>query len=324
MRKNQMAKFEKIFWATIAGVAGIAIVLYFIQYSQPKPELKPTIIDFNQIFKDNSEAINDGLEIAIADTNYKINQAADDLINAKSVDAFLDFHYSVYGEYAEIIAMLAGDIDKLIKQKIFGDDFEQDRRKALNKINKQFKLSAKNQTKFISDIALKDIDKQLFGSSELRKLKRDIRFNQNIKIGKAISSSTGVAGAITAKANGKIVKSIVRKLTIKIGSKPVTKKVLAVISSIGILCGPAAPACVSGLISLLWFATDYATIKLDEHLHREEFKQEIIALINDSKNSFIEQYRENYAAALQDFSQTTRKIYINSDLKVIDRIIQSQ
>ena len=330
MRINQMPnfitnmpKFEKIFWATILLLFSITTTLHFLGSApQPKPAPQPKtpIITPAQNIKDGSDIINNSLNIELEAINDKITEVAHDLFNTDNVDKFLDFHYSVSGEYLELLRGVTGRIEKIISEKLFGKDFKERQTDLINQINEQFKLSADNHAESISDIALKDIDEEL-NSAALARLKNDIEYNANLQIGKTRFLTTTIVSTIIGKTSIKIAKSAAIKLTVKTAGKIAAKGGLAAaVASVGIFCGPAVLICAPALAIIAWFGTDYIIVKLDEYWHREEFKQEIISLINESKDSFIKQYNEVYEKHLNHFSEETKTILINSDLKVKNRI----
>lgn len=323
MKKNwmrnlitEMSKFEKIFWATILLLFGAYSVLYFLAQNPQQP-FDPKTPIFPPIDK---SAINDNLKVELQAINNKITQVANDLINTNNVDKFLDFHYSVTGEYTELLMSQTEKIHKIISKKLFGDDFKQREKDALNQINNQFEMSVSKHTAFISNIASKNIDDEL-NNEALQRLEANIECHKNIQIGKAGFLTTALVSAIIAKTSIKIAKSAAIKLTVKTAGKIAAKGGLtAAVSAVGIFCGPFVGLCAPALAIIAWLGTDYIIIKLDEYWHREEFKQEIIALINNSKDSFIKQYNEVYTTAFKEWSDKLEKIYINSNLTPKDRI----
>lgn len=314
------SKFEKIFWATILLLFSVTITLYFLtQNSDFIPQNEECKIC--PIIDDGSDVMNENLRIESQAINNKITQVANDLINTNNVDKFLDFHYSVAGEYIELGMGAVGKIQQTINKKLFGDGFKQREKDSLNEINEQFKISIDKHAAFISSLILKDIDDKL-NNEALKKLKTDIQYRKNIQIGKAgVLATTALVSTIITKISIKTAKSAAFKLTVKTAGKIAAKGGLAAtVGSVGIFCGPYVWICSPALAIIAWFGADYIIIKLDEHWHRKEFKQEIITLINSGKDSFIKQYSEIYIKRLREFSEETKKIYIDSDLKIKDRV----
>lgn len=314
---TQMSKFEKIFWATILLLFSVTTALYL---AQPEPKIKPDKNPLIPFFDDKQDVIDENLAAELEVINNKITQVADDLINIDNVDKFLDFHYSVAGEYIELGMGAVGKIQETISKKLFGNDFKQKEKESIDKINKQFKISTDKYAQFISSLTLENIDPKL-NNKALEKLKNDIEYRQNIQIGKAGIAVSSLVSIIVAKTSVKIAKSAAIKLTLKTTGKIAAKGGLsATVAAVGIFCGPFVWVCSPALAIIAWFGTDYIIVKLDEHWHREEFKQEIITLINNSKDLFIKQYSEIYTKGLKNFSEELKEIYINSDLKIKDRI----
>lgn len=315
-----MSKFEKIFWATILLLFGITASLHLLKPNiQPLKE-RPAKEAIIQGFIDNKDVINKNLATELEAINNTIEQVANNLINVDNVDKFLDFHYSVAGEYVELGMGAIGKIQQTISNKLFGKDFKKKEQIALNTINQQFKISIAKHSAFISSLTLKNID-PILNQKALQKLKNDIEYRQNIQIGKAGIAVASLVSIIVAKTSLKIAKSAAIKLTVKTAGKVAAKGGLsAAVAAVGIFCGPLVFVCSSSLAIIAWFGSDYIIVKLDERWHREELKQEIISLINSSKDSFIQQYSQHYTTTLKSFSQEVKKIYINSDIKIKDRI----
>ncbi|SMM99840.1 hypothetical protein SPONN_1042 [uncultured Candidatus Thioglobus sp.] len=312
-----MSKFEKLFWQTILVLLFIVIVLSALQENQkskpsPEPPLKTPILweESAKNLKKYKTEISDNLKEQKQVIHSRISRVADDLFNTNKVDSFLDFHYSVTGEYIELGMGAVGKIEQIVVKKLFGSDFNEKQNQALINMQKQFEVGTKKHTDKISKIALKDIDIQS-NNKALTRLNSDIKANIQVQFNKVGAvAAIGIMSKLSAKMSLKIAKSAATKLSVKTLGKIAAKGGLAVFgASTGVLCGPAVAACAIVVGTSAWLATDYITIKLDKFWHRDEFKAEIIKLMNDGKQSFIKQYSGIYFSALDDLSQETQKEY---------------
>ncbi|WRD52154.1 hypothetical protein E5K41_01615 [Helicobacter pylori] len=127
----------------------------------------------------------------------------------------------------------------------------------------------------------------------------------NLKMGfvAAIGAMAGVSGlAIAAKLTPKLVAKIGAKLGAKVGSKFLAKIGTAVSGSW--TCGPFAPSCAIGL----WFGSDAVINFIDEWIHRDDFKKEILNNINEVKenlkNSYKQQFNDSFVKISQEFQES--------------------
>ncbi len=192
------------------------------------------------IIKDNIDShqaeINAALNSGIEEMNGVINTQIDGFFNIVeyNVDKFLDWHYSIKGDYSELALFVAKMIgssaeDALFNQlqeKLLGADYKQRLKTMTNNISDAFisllhqhkKDTEKTATQGVAGIpqvaeSLKNIDDRI---------ERDL----NLKMGfaAAIGATAGVSGlAIAAKLTPKLVAKIGAKLGAKVGSKFLAK-----------------------------------------------------------------------------------------------------
>ncbi len=99
------------------------------------------------------------------------------------------------------------------------------------------------------------------------------------------------------------------KLGAKVGGKFLAKIGTAVSGSW--TCGPFAPACAI----TLWFGSDAAINFIDERLHRDGFKKEILNNINEVKENLKNRYKQQFNDSFVKISQE-----LQEDLKNIETI----
>ncbi len=239
----------------------------------------------------------------------KVDAQIDNLFDPieNNVDKFLDWHYSIKGDYSELALFIAKKtglnaedaVANVLQEKLLGKDYKQ-RLDAITKgFSKTYASLLNQHEKFVSETALKGVDTDLsqnakildtLGDEVARKLKANF-------IG-TIGAMTGVSGlAIAAKLTPKLVAKIGAKLGVKVGGKFLAKFGIA----------------VGGVLSAL--GADVAFNYIDEWLHRDDFKKEILNNINEVKKYLKESYKMGFDNSITKFSQE-----LQEDLKNIETI----
>ncbi len=274
------------------------------------------------IIKDNIDShqaeINAALNSGIEEMNSVINTQIDGFFNIveHNVDKFLDWHYSIKGDYSELALFVAKKTglsaeDALfnkLQEKLLGKDYKQRLDAITKRLSKTYASLLNQHEKFVSETALKGVDTDLsqnekildtLGDEVARKLKANFTGT--------IGAMAGMSGlAIAAKLTPKLVAKIGAKLGVKVGSKFLAKIGTALSGSW--TCGPFAPACAIGL----WFGSDASFNYIDEWLHRDDFKKEILNNINEVKenlkNSYKQQFNDSFVKISQEFQEDLKNI----------------
>ncbi len=129
--------------------------------------------------------------------------------------------------------------------------------------------------------------------------------NINDQIERDLQLKMGFAAAIEATAGvgaGALMKKLAPKLVKKLGTKLGAK----FLAKFGIAVG-------GGVLSTL--GTDAAFNYIDEWLHRDDFKKEILNNINEAKKNLKESYKMGFDNSITKFSQG-----LQEDLKNIETI----
>ena len=301
----KMSKFEKIFWVATLVLLAVYIILIIVPLIPHKP-IQPKEPFTPYEFPDYNDEIAKNLEEKKQIMHNKITKEADDLFSVDRVDDFLDFHYSVTGEYTELIVGTLGEIQEMVAEKLF-NNFDKTQEDALSQMYEKFKTVANEHSKFISNVMLDGVDATL-NIKALIRLNNDIEFNNQIHF-------TKITGLVTMITGSRIIASMVIRFAARTALKIAARGgITAASASVGILCGPYVVVCATVLATITWFTSDYVIIKLDEFWHREEFKQEIIGAINNSKQSFIKQYSDAYDNSLNEYSDKVQKLHENAGL----------
>ncbi len=287
-------------------------------YNYAEKLLPTDILKYN--INSHQAEINAALNSGIKEMNGVINTQIDgffDLVE-HNVDKFLDWHYSIKGDYSELALKLgekfglsAEDaLAKKLQEKLLGKDYEK-RLDVLKKVlSKTYASLLSQHEKFVSETALKGVDTNLsqnakildtLGDEVVRKLK--------VNFTGTIGATAGLSGLfIVGKLTPKLVTKIVAKLGTKVGAKFLAKFGTAVSTSL--TCGPFAPACFLGV----WFGSDAMINYIDEWLHRDDFKKEILNNINEVKenlkNSYKQQFNDSFVKISQELQESYKKTQV--------------
>ncbi len=332
---KKQKRYSYIFWGCLIVLFFVYFSVKFFAYSEPSQEAKADkpkklfkVVEKilpTDIIKDNIDShqaeINAALNSGIEEMNGVINTQIDGFFDIVeyNVDKFLDWHYSIKGDYSEFALFVAKKtglsaedaVANVLQEKLLGKDYKQRLDAITKRLSKTYASLLNQHEKFVSETALKGVDTDLsqnakildtLGDEVAKKLKANF-------IG-AIGAMAGVSGlAIAAKLTPKLVAKIGAKLGVKVGSKFLAKIGTAVSGSW--TCGPFAPACTIGL----WFVSDAAFNYIDEWLHRDGFKKEILNNINEVKKYLKESYKMGFDNSITKFSQE-----LQEDLKNIETI----
>ncbi|MGL2408086.1 hypothetical protein ACOWL1_07230 [Helicobacter pylori] len=250
--------------------------------------------------------------------NGKINTQIDGFFDIveNNVDKFLDWHYSVKGDYSELALFVAKKIGlspedavaNVLQEKLLGKDYKQRLDAITKKLSKTYGSLLNQHEKFVSETALKGVDTDLSQNAKiLDTLGDEVARKLKANFTGAIGATAGVSGlAIAAKLTPKLVAKIGAKLGAKVGGKFLAKIGTALSGSW--TCGPFAPICVIGI----WFGSDAAFNFIDEWLHRDDFKKEILNNVNEVKENLKNSYKQQFNDSFVKISQELQESYKNA------------
>ncbi len=335
--KKKMGQFEKIFWITIAIFVIIWIILQSMTYFNSKglvdkdynstilsPKNFETIIEDNEFLKKNlrdSQTIQ-VLRTALKEQNANITQSIDNqLDNAfdpvyNNIDTFLDYHYSVAGEYLELFAGATGEIAEEIKEQLFGTDFESYLKNSQDEINSVYIESLKNYLNEVDSEATKGVDTDL-NLDILAHLTDEISHRFTVQYVKAgVVAGGKMSLKVINVVSSKLATKAGAKLATKVASKTLTKGAAAsTAAAAGVACGPFAWVCSPVAAAAAWFGTDAIVISGDEYFNRDEFKNEIVAMLDSQKASLSSKLKNIYSEKLVKDSVAIQNKYENTPIK---------
>ncbi len=335
--KKGMSKGEKLFWVVIIFFTIVYVVISILASNNLKDlitentkasVLKEYVTKYlpddtikNNISKGES-IINKKLNEDLDDINSQIDKEVDELFVSieKNVDTYLDFHYSVYGEYSELLSLAANDLTKDIQNKLFGAEFNQVFEDKINKINLSYKKKIEDHIQLINDIGIEGVDKDLNNAS-LEYMINDIENFRNVILGKSLlvgtATGTKVALAISARIAAKSLTKATTKVALKTASKVSTSGTAA---AAGLWCGPLFWVCSPVAATTAWFATDAVVASADEMLNRDDFKNEIMSSLNESKNEIKYNLKKSIEDEFKLISEKVKETIKNTPVIKKERI----
>lgn len=338
-KQRKQKKSNRMFWGTIIVLLVVYFSVKFFAYSEPSQEtktartqkiIKPAkryIEKFlpTDIIKDNlnnhQAEINAALNSGIEEMNGVINTQIDGFFDPieNNVDKFLYWHYSLKGDYSELALFLAKKIGlstedavaNVLQEKLLGKDYKQRLDAITKRLSKTYASLLNQHEKFVSETALKGVDTDLSQNAKiLDTLGDEVARKLKANFTGAIGATASVSGlAIAAKLTPKLVAKIGAKLGAKVGGKFLAK--IGTTLSGSWTCGPFAPACAI----TLWFGSDAAINFIDEWLHRDGFKKEILNNINEVKENLKNRYKQQFNDSFVKISQE-----LQENLKNIETI----
>ncbi len=200
-----------------------------------------------------------------------------------NVDKFLDWHYSLKGNYSELALLVAKKLglsveDALfnkLQEKLLGADYKQRLKTMTDNISDAFislLCQHKKDTEKIATQGVADIPQVVESLKNI-----DDRIERDLKLKMGFAAAIGATAGVGA---GKLMKRLVPKLVEKLGAKLGAKFLV----KFGIAVG--------GVLSTL--GADVAFNYIDEWLYRDDFKKEILNNINEMKENLKNSYKQQF------------------------------
>ncbi len=294
-------------------------ILSSITYDEPSQAIKTahtkTILEIlpdpiSDLIKNNLDShqqeISDLLSSSKDKMYSKVDAQIDNLFDPieNNVDKFLDWHYSLKGNYSELALFVAKKLglsveDALfnkLQEKLLGADYKQRLKTMTDNISDAFislLCQHKKDTEKIATQGVADIPQVVESLKNI-----DDRIERDLKLKMGFAAAIGATAGVGA---GKLMKRLVPKLVEKLGTKLGAK----FLAKFGIAVG--------GVLSTL--GADVAFNYIDEWLYRDDFKKEILNNINEMKKNLKESYKTGFDNSITKFSQEFQK-----DLKNIETI----
>ena len=342
---RQQTLFSKTFWSMI-GLLAISyitlqsVALYF-NYSDSKLKSSITNIQYDKLNSNVKEVKESIMQVYLfqeifektSTKTYLENRLSDhknrldSIINSElyyafsyvesSVDKFLDYHYSVIGEYQTLAAAATHDLENMIQEKLLSHTFHNQLKQAIRNINVAYIEEIKTYTNEIESVALQNVD-QSINEEFLTSLYTDIKQFENLQF---IKLSTAIAVPIGTKIIAVVGAKIAAKLAIKTTAKASAKFATSGLAALGgVVCGPFAPLCGGALAVTAWFGTDAVVVSVDEYYNRDELKQEIINMIMNRKDNIASNLSYDYDLKFNNYTKQILNRYKQTKINVKAKI----
>ncbi|GAA7137502.1 hypothetical protein HpCHN56_00820 [Helicobacter pylori] len=316
IKKKEERKYIYIFLGIIIFLFILYFTLSIFTYNEPSQAIKTahtkTILEIfpdliSDLIKNNLDShqqeISDLLSSSKDKMYSKVDAQIDNLFDPieNNVDKFLDWHYSLKGNYSELALLVAKKLglsveDALfnkLQEKFLGADYKQRLKTMTDNISDAFISLLRQHKKDTEKIATQGVADIPQVVESLKNI--DDRTERDVELKMGFAAAIGATAGVGA---GKLMKRLVPKLVEKLGTK-LGAKFLAKFGG--------------GVLSTL--GADVAFNYIDEWLHRDDFKKEILNNINEVKKNLKESYKMGFDNSITKFSQEFQK-----DLKNIETI----
>jgi len=197
------------------------------------------------------------------------------------IPEYADYHYSVWGEYAELGTAAIGNVGAKLKEMLF---------EGLDGRLREVGVSLDNSFNSRFETELKASGNEAGSSAfgQLTSLAIEDAMSRMI-VTLPVSSAAAIGTATTIKVAATVVaKKIAAKLAVKAAAKT-GGKWAATGTGAGVgaaacwWAGPGAGLCAAAGGVGAWIIADYGIVKLDEYWNRDEFEADLRAMINEQK-----------------------------------------
>ncbi|MEN8207145.1 MAG: hypothetical protein ABFS24_14210 [Pseudomonadota bacterium] len=227
----------------------------------------------------------------------------------QGVDRYLDWYFTVMGEYQRLAAVFTADVVQTMRGQIeehlfAGSDFELQ----LGKFDRD--LEQMTTARFVQlvpqlrqELDSADCDIGQLSLASLSELDHDsLRASvaATSGVGAGIMASKVLASKTTAAVVGKVAAKKSFQTGAALATKALAKKGSSTLLSVGagtVICAPTGPVAIlcgvtAGLVT--WFTVDKVLVELDEVLNREEIRTDIIQVLDEQKVLLGEQLKQKH------------------------------
>ncbi|NHA14608.1 hypothetical protein [Thioalkalivibrio sp. XN279] len=223
----------------------------------------------------------------------------------QAVDSFLDWNFSIEGQYAQLGYLAASAMESDAFDRYMASKVDSYVRNALapaiadaaDGIRGEFEASVK--AAYSGHDAVVDRLIQEASCVELQQPAARLEDHLNKSL---VGIGVG-AGILSTRLNGRMGARMVNGLAMKramsaIAAKGATRTAtMTTGGAAGLACGPYAIICVPVLLAATWLGTDAAFNFVDESLHREEMREEMLREVEREKVALKARLREAYLGA---------------------------
>ena len=267
------------------------------------------------------------LDASIETTRVQASQEADIAVTQgldriftdirAGVDGYLDWYFTVRGEYQRLATAFAADtaaaMRQQLQQQLFADsDFEKQLRLLNRHIVQQSASRFADLHPVLADrVAAAPCETGPINLAPFQELDRD-RFKASIAatsgIGAGIMTSKALASKTVAAVAGKVAAKASLKGGAALASKTLATKGASSLLSAGVgttLCAPGGPiAILCGITAgtATWLTVDKILVEVDESLNREDMRTGILQVLADQQAILAGQLTQQHHARIDDMA----------------------
>ncbi|MEA2079207.1 MAG: hypothetical protein U9P00_04995 [Pseudomonadota bacterium] len=227
----------------------------------------------------------------------------------KGVDSYLDWYFSVFGEYQRLAAVLTEDLAAILRDKLEEHLFAQsDFDTQLVRLDREVEHDSAERFAAMAPQLSAELDKAScdiggFVLAPLTELDRDtLRASAAATggVGTGIVVSKALANKTAAAVAGKLAAKKSLQTGAALTSKTLAKKGSSSLLSAGLgtaLCAPSGPVAIlcgvtAGLVT--WLTVDKVLVELDDALNREDMRADLLDALAGEKAALGEQLKQKH------------------------------
>lgn len=231
----------------------------------------------------------------------------------KGVDSYLDWYFTVIGEYQRLAVAFTDDVTAVMRNKLEEHLFVRidfDRR--LEQLDRSIEQKSAGSfaslvPQFQADLANPDCGAGKVDVSPLMDLEHDklrATASATAGVGAGVLASKALASKTTAAVVGKVAAKKSFQTGAALASKALAKKGTSSLLAAGAgatMCAPTGPGAIlcgvtAGLVT--WLVVDKALVELDEAVNREEMREDILTVLREQKTVLAAELKQqNHARA---------------------------
>jgi len=242
----------------------------------------------------------------------QVDQAFAHAVNG--VDRYLDWYFTVVGEWQRLATVAVGDIGTLMQDKmtqfiIKDSGFEDAIYAAQSHVSKHVADQFTQTTQGMITLARQQVEIHPCSTSQqidvvLPSLSHDMKrmvlsATTTAAAGTGIAMTTGAAitTKLAATASAKLAAKVLAKMAAKTAAKAAGSYMAAGAGALaGLSCGPAALICSTGLAVVGFFGVDALFMEGDELLNRKDMRRDMIRALMRQRDQIKAKQKANYHA----------------------------
>ena len=312
-----MTRGAKTFWSFILAFAAITIGLTIVAVVRAPTEYNPPPAKIAELF---SEAAHIAYETSNRDLEAELNTVYAPVYAA--IPKYLDFHYSVLGEYVELTEAAIGNMSTRLENSLYAG-FETRLTELANEKDAELFSIYVSELKESIKASIPDESSHL----PLGELTERAIANAQARMQTSVPLATATIGVLAASPLKATMAAMAKQIAKKIAAKTAVKgaaKGGAMLSGFGtgaVACswsGPFAVGCGAIGAAAAWFVTDAVVISLDERFNRAEFATEIKRLIDSDKAQKLAAFQSALSeklAVMEEVAEQTEKDFTMAELQ---------